>query len=225
MNAQEFRTRCIKAGQFAMILCIIANFIPGIYLWLFHGIVPSLPDLFQLWLLAAGAFGVSWVVQPLAYYSAIGTAGSYLSWVVGSVVDIRLPAVNMAQEIAKVEPGTEEGEVISMLGVSVSVFVSVSMVTIFTLAGTMLIPLLPAFITGSFNYILPALFGAVYINLAKKNMKMGLGTLAVALIVLYINNFVGIKGALINLLVVIMGMIVARCVYVMEKKNKISTFK
>ena len=175
MNAQEFRTRCIKAGQFAMILCIIANFIPGIYLWLFHGIVPSLPDLFQLWLLAAGAFGVSWVVQPLAYYSAIGTAGSYLSWVVGSVVDIRLPAVNMAQEIAKVEPGTEEGEVISMLGVSVSVFVSVSMVTIFTLAGTMLIPLLPAFITGSFNYILPALFGAVYINLAKKNMKMGLG--------------------------------------------------
>ena len=79
MNAQEFRTRCIKAGQFAMILCIIANFIPGIYLWLFHGIVPSLPDLFQLWLLAAGAFGVSWVVQPLAYYSAIGTAGSYLS--------------------------------------------------------------------------------------------------------------------------------------------------
>ena len=220
MNAQEFRTRCIKAGQFAMILCIIANFIPGIYLWLFHGIVPSLPDLFQLWLLAAGAFGVSWVVQPLAYYSAIGTAGSYLSWVVGSVVDILLPAVNMAQEIAKVEPGTEEGEVISMLGVSVSVFVSVSMVTIFTLAGTMLIPLLPAFITGSFNYILPALFGAVYINLAKKNMKMGLGTLAVALIVLYINNFVGIKGALINLLVVIMGMIVARCVYVMEKKKQ-----
>ena len=220
MNAQEFRKRCIKAGQFAMILCIIANFIPGIYLWLFHGIVPSLPDLFQLWLLAAGAFGVSWVVQPLAYYSAIGTAGSYLSWVVGSVVDIRLPAVNMAQEIAKVEPGTEEGEVISMLGVSVSVFVSVSMVTIFTLAGTMLIPLLPAFITGSFNYILPALFGAVYINLAKKNMKMGLGTLAVALIVLYINNFVGIKGALINLLVVIMGMIVARCVYVMEKKKQ-----
>ena len=94
------------------------------------------------------------------------------------------------------------------------------MVTIFTLAGTMLIPLLPAFITGSFNYILPALFGAVYINLAKKNMKMGLGTLAVALIVLYINNFVGIKGALINLLVVIMGMIVARCVYVMEKKKQ-----
>lgn len=220
MDAKGFRARCIKAGQLAMILCIIANFIPGMYLWLVHGIAPTLSDLLQLWLLAAGAYGVSWVVQPLAYYSSIGTAGSYLSWVVGSVVDIRLPAVTMAQEIAKVEPGSEEGEVISMLGVSVSVFVSVSMVTIFTIAGTMVIPLLPAFITGSFNYILPALFGAVYINLAKKNMKMGLGTLAVALIVLYINSFIGIKGALINLFVVIMGMVVARCVYVMERNKQ-----
>lgn len=217
---KEFRARCIRAGQLAMVLCIIANFIPGFYLWLAHGIAPTLPDIFKLWLLAAGAYAVSWVVQPIAYFSSIGTAGSYLSWVVGSVVDIRLPAVTMAQEIAKVEAGTEEGEVISMLGVSVSVFVSVSMVTVFTIAGTMLIPLLPAFITGSFSYILPALFGAVYINLAKKNMKMGLGTLAVALVVLFINSFVGIQGALVNLFVVIMGMVVARCVYVMERKGQ-----
>lgn len=217
MTAQEFRARSIKAGQMALILCIIANFVPGIYLWIVHGIIPSVPDIFQLWLLAAGAFGVSWVVQPIAYYSSLGTAGTYLSWVVGSVVDIRLPAVTMAQEIAKVEPGTEEGEVISMLGVAVSVFVSVSMVTIFTIIGAMVIPLLPAFITGSFDYILPALFGAVYISLAKKNMKMGLGTLAVALVVLFLNTFIGIKGALINLLVVILGMVVARVVYVMDR--------
>lgn len=217
MTAQEFRARSIKAGQMALILCIIANFVPGIYLWIAHGIIPSVPDILQLWLLAAGAFGVSWVVQPIAYYSSLGTAGTYLSWVVGSVVDIRLPAVTMAQEIAKVEPGTEEGEVISMLGVAVSVFVSVSMVTIFTIIGAMVIPLLPAFITGSFDYILPALFGAVYISLAKKNMKMGLGTLAVALVVLFLNTFIGIKGALINLLVVILGMVVARVVYVMDR--------
>ena len=103
MTAQEFRARSIKAGQMALILCIIANFVPGIYLWIVHGIIPSVPDIFQLWLLAAGAFGVSWVVQPIAYYSSLGTAGTYLSWVVGSVVDIRLPAVTMAQEIAKAE--------------------------------------------------------------------------------------------------------------------------
>lgn len=219
MNAQNFRARCIKAGQIAMVLCIIANFLPGIYLWLGHGIAPTLADIFKLWMLAAGAYAVSWIVQPIAYFGAIGTAGSYLSWVVGSVVDIRLPAVTMAQKIAGVEAGTEEGEVISMLGVSVSVFVSVSMITLFTLAGTQLIPLLPVFITSSFDYILPALFGAVYVSLAKKNMKMGFGTILVALVILYIASYFTIQGAIINLLVVIMGMVVARVVYVMERQE------
>jgi len=219
MDAKAFRNRCVKAGQLAVGLCIIANFLPGVYLWAAHGIMPSLGDLFQLWLLAAGAFGVSWIVQPIAYYGAIGTAGSYLSWVVGSVVDIRLPAVTMAQKIADVESGTEEGEVISMLAVAVSVFVSVSMVTVFTIIGTQVIPLLPAFVTGSFNYILPALFGAVYVSLAKKNMRMGLGTLAVAIVVLVLASHTSIKGAIVNLFVVIMGMVVARIVYVSDQKK------
>lgn len=219
MDAKSFRNRCVRAGQIAVGLCIIANFLPGIYLWLAHGIMPSFKDIIQLWLLAASAYAVSWVVQPLAYYGAIGTAGSYLSWVVGSVVDIRLPAVTMAQEIADVKSGTEEGEVISMLAVAVSVFVSVSMITVFTIAGTKLIPLLPEFITNSFSYILPSLFGAVYVSLAKKNMKLGLGTLAVALVVLVLASFTTIKGALVNLFVVIMGMVVARIVYVSGRKN------
>lgn len=28
----DYRTRIVKSGQIALILCIIANFIPGIYL-------------------------------------------------------------------------------------------------------------------------------------------------------------------------------------------------
>lgn len=82
-----------------------------------------------------------------------------------------------------------------------------------------MIPLLPEFITNSFSYILPSLFGAVYVSLAKKNMKLGLGTLAVALVVLVLASFTTVKGALVNLFVVIMGMVVARIVYVSGRKN------
>ena len=78
----------------------------------------------------------------------------------------------------------------------------------------------PPFITGSFNYILPALFGAVYINLAKRNMRMGIGTLIVAIVVLMGMSFTSVPGALVNLLVVILGMVVARVVYVRKKKKK-----
>lgn len=216
----DYKKRIIKSGQIALVLCIIANFIPGIYLWIAHGIMPTLQDLLQLWLLAAGAFGVSWVVQPIAYFGAIGTAGTYLSWVVGSVVDIRLPAALMAQKMAGVDPNSEEGEVISTLAIAVSVFVSVGMITLFTIIGVQIIPYFPPFITGSFNYILPALFGAVYINLAKRNMRMGIGTLVVAIIILIAMSFTSIPGALVNLLVVILGMVVARIVYVSDRNKQ-----
>ena len=63
------------------------------------------------------------------------------------------------------------------------------------------------------------MFGAVYVSLAKKNMKLGLGTLAVALVVLVLASFTTVKGALVNLFVVIMGMVVARIVYVSGRKN------
>ena len=200
-------------------MCIIANFIPGIYLWVAHGIMPSLQDILQIWLLAAGAYAVSWIVQPIAYFGAIGTAGTYLSWVVGSVVDIRLPAALMAQKMADVDPNSEEGECISTMAIAVSVFVSVGMITLFTIIGVQIIPYFPPFITGSFDYILPALFGAVYINLAKKNMRMGIGTLAVAIVLLIAMSFTSVPGALVNLLVVILGMVVARVVYVSDRKK------
>lgn len=215
----DYKQRIIRSGQIALIMCIIANFIPGIYLWVAHGIMPSLQDILQIWLLAAGAYAVSWIVQPIAYFGAIGTAGTYLSWVVGSVVDIRLPAALMAQKMADVDPNSEEGECISTMAIAVSVFVSVGMITLFTIIGVQIIPYFPPFITGSFDYILPALFGAVYINLAKKNMRMGIGTLAVAIVLLIAMSFTSVPGALVNLLVVILGMVVARVVYVSDRKK------
>lgn len=215
----DYKQRIIRSGQIALIMCIIANFIPALYLWIAHGIMPSFQDILQIWLLAAGAYAVSWIVQPIAYFGAIGTAGTYLSWVVGSVVDIRLPAALMAQKMADVDPNSEEGECISTMAIAVSVFVSVGMITLFTIIGVQIIPYFPAFITGSFDYILPALFGAVYINLAKKNMRMGIGTLAVAIVLLLLMSFTSVPGALVNLLVVILGMVVARIVYVSDRKK------
>ena len=216
----DFRSRCIKAGQITVLLCIVANFIPGIYLWIFHGIMPTLTDLLQIWLLAAGAYAVSWVVQPLAYFATLGTAGSYLSWTIGNVVDIRLPAAPMAQEVAHVQPNTEEAEVISTIAIAASVFVSVPIITLFTFIGTQLIPILPPFITGMFNYILPALFGAVFVSLARKNLRGGIGTLLVAITLLIVLSSTSIPGALINLVVVISGMLIARVIYVYDR-NKV----
>ena len=51
-------------------------------------------------------------------------------------------------------------------------------------------------------------------------MKMGAGTILMALAVLYIASYFTVKGALINLLVVVLGMVIARIVYVSERKKQ-----
>ncbi len=135
--------------------------------------------------LVAATYGVSWIVQPIAYYPTLGAPGSYIGWLAGSVGDIRMPAASMAQKIAGVEAGTHEGEVVGTIGTCCSIFVSASMITIFTIVGYKVIPLLPEFVTNSFNYILPALFGAIYVDIARKDIRAGGCTIAVALAIMY----------------------------------------
>ena len=88
-----------------------------------YGEMPDIATIGKLWLLVASAYGISWIVQPIAYFATLGTAGSYIGWLAGSVGDIRLPAASMAQKVVGVEPGTHEGDVIGTIGTACSVFV------------------------------------------------------------------------------------------------------
>lgn len=90
MDAKSFRNRCVRAGQIAVGLCIIANFLPGIYLWLAHGIMPSFKDIIQLWLLAASAIYAVFMVDTATglLMVLLVRQAAHLSWVVGSGCDI-----------------------------------------------------------------------------------------------------------------------------------------
>ena len=62
-----------------------------------------------------------------------------MSFVAGSIGDIRIPAIQMAQKASKTEASTPQGDVMAALGVSASVVVSFVIVTIFTFIGTAVI--------------------------------------------------------------------------------------
>ena len=164
-------------------------------------------------------FGVSWLVQPLTFFSMMGTSGSYIGWLAGSVADLRCPAVTMAQKVSGYEAGTPEGDVISTIGIAGSVLVSVSMITLFTVIGANIIDALPAFIKASFKVILPAVFGAVYAELASKYLKMGAATIAVAIGLSFLALKFGMPGWLLNIAIIGAGIIIARIQYLSEAKR------
>ena len=212
--------KMIKIGRISMGLAIIANFLPAIYIGLRYGQMPAVGTILKIWGLVAATYGVGWIVQPVSYYPTLGAPGSYIGWLAGSVGDIRMPAASMAQKMAETEEGTHAHEVMGTIGTCCSVLVSASMITLFTIIGAQVIPLLPAFITSSFSYILPALFGAVYVEMAKKDPRSGVGTFIAGLAIIVLAGKLGISAGWNILFVVLAGILVARAFFVADKKKK-----
>lgn len=216
-----YNKKMIKIGRISMGLAIIANFIPAIYVGLRYGEMPGISTILQIWALVAATYGISWIIQPIAYYPTLGAPGSYISFLSGSVGDIRMPAASMAQKIAGVEAGTHEGEVVGTIGTCCSVFVSAGMITIFTIIGSRVIPLLPTFITESFNYILPALFGAIYVDIARKDLRTGLCAIVAAMLIIVLGGKIGIPDGILTLLIVLSGILITRVFFVIDQNKEV----
>ena len=93
------------------------------------------------------------------------------------------------------------------------------MITLFTVIGANIIDALPAFIKASFKVILPAVFGAVYVELASKYLKMGAATIAVAIGLSFLALKFGMPGWLLNIAIIGAGIIIARIQYLSEAKR------
>ena len=219
----SYDKKVIRNGRITMGLAIIANFIPAIYVGMHYDVMPTLSVILQIWGVVAASYGITWIIQPIAYYPTMGAAGSYIGWLAGSCGDIRMPAAAMAQKVAGVEPGTHEGDVVGTIGVACSVLVSASMITIFVLIGSWIIPLLPESVTNSFSYILPSLFGAIFVDNARKNLKAGILTLAAAMAILFFGSKLGINSGILTLLVVLRGILISRMFFVAARKKSSET--
>jgi hypothetical protein len=216
----DFSAQVIRLGMVTISAGIVANFTPVLFLWLGYGVVPPWGDLLKIWGVAATVFAAAWIVQPISYFPVLGMSGSYVSWLVGSVADIRLPASTMAQKATGVEHGTPEGEVISTIAIAASVLVSVSMVTLFTFIGAAVVPMLPKVIQKSFDYILPAAIGAIFFEFATKYPKAGLITLVFAAVLAVLAARVNFPPAWLLSLITIAGAIgIARFLYKREIKH------
>lgn len=214
-----FNKKLIKLGIGTVLFAIVANFIPALYLWLVHGVTPGLGGILRVWGIAAASYGISWVVQPIAYFGVLGASGSYIGWLAGSVGDIRLPAAMMAQKVARVEQGTHEGDVMATIGTSCSVLVSVGFVTVFTFIGSKILPLLPQGVLDSFNFILPALFAAVYVDIARKDFRTGVTGFVVGMALMLTGTLLAAPSWLMTILIVFSGVGVNRVFYVMDQKK------
>lgn len=161
-----------RIGKITGWLGVLVAFGPALVLAVFYGLVPPGSAILTGFISIAGAVGVLWFVEPISYFPIVGVAGTYMAFLTGNISNLRIPAATVAQKVAGVEPGSDEGSIIATLGMAVSVLVNIVILSIGVLAGTRILEALPQSILDAFNYLLPSLFGALFIQFAVSKPKL-----------------------------------------------------
>ena len=170
----EYMPKMHKIGKLTGFLGAILSFLPALVLAVVYGLLPK-P--------AALATGFLWIVEPISYFTVLGPIGTYMAFMSGNISNMRVPCAGMAQVAADVEPGTEKGSIISVIGMATSIVINVSVLTIGVILGSSVLSAMPASVTEALNYLLPALFGALLMQFGLKRIKFAGGMLAFAILI------------------------------------------
>lgn len=219
-----FDKKCLRIGLISMFAAMIASLLPGIFVYIRYGVIPSAGEMGSIFSMLCASFLVGWFVQPITFYPAIGVGASAISWTTGNVAGLRMPAISAGQKAAETEAGTPEADAISTMSVAISSFVTVIILTIFTLMGNTIIGALPESVTAAFDYIAPAVFGAIIVDYAMKNWKNNIPIIIVGVITFLVFTKLGLTSVWVNLLVLIVGMFVSRVLYI-HGRNKVNKEK
>lgn len=127
------------------------------------------------------------VIEAITFGPILGGGASYLAFITGNLTNLKIPCAVNALEQAKVEQGSEKGEILSTLSVAASTITT----TLIIIAGVLLlIPLTPILqspvLAPAFANVIPALFGALGYMFISRNWKLSVTPLLFILILFMI---------------------------------------
>lgn len=152
-----------------LVLLLGAPFMIGALL----GAMPDLGAVARGFVSVGLVWTVSSVVEFLVYTPMLGAGGSYLAFITGNLINMKIPCAMNAKDIVGTKSGTRENEIISTLSIATS-----SLVTILVLAAgvALLTPLRPVLqsprLAPAFANVVPALFGAMGYKYYRQNLRL-----------------------------------------------------
>lgn len=148
----------------------------------------AFPQLNVLWKALLSVIPIYWstaIIEVITYTPMLGAGGTYLSFVTGNITNLKLPCALNAMDRAKVK-ATEEGELISTIAIGASSITT----TIVIAAGVLLFaPFLPKItaadspIKPAFDYVIPALFGALGASYFSKYWRLSIFPIVAGVVV------------------------------------------
>ena len=184
MNREQYYDTYMKKTHFlgrlvsvvSLILLLGAPFVIGLIL----GALPDMGAVARGFLSVGLVWTVSSVVEFLVYTPMLGAGGSYLAFITGNLINMKIPCAMNAKELVGAKSGTPENEVISTLSIATSSLVTI---LVLFLGVLLLIPLQPVLqspaLQPAFANVVPALFGAMAYKYYRKDPVLAMIPLAV----------------------------------------------
>lgn len=178
MITPSYNERVHRWGRFWGVSAICMFILYPLAVSIYYGAWPGFGDLFKGLLGVAPIFWTVGAIEAFTFAPMLGSGGSYLGFVTGNLTNLKVPCALNAMEVAKVKPGTEEGEVISTIAIAVSSIVTTLIIFCGVILLSQLQPILESeLMAPAFANILPALFGALAVVFISRNWKIALAPL------------------------------------------------
>lgn len=170
---EKYNNNTHLIGRISTALCLFMflglPFVMGILL----EAVPDMNAVLRGFLSVGIVYLVSCIAEYIIYVPILGGGGSYLAFITGNLINMKIPCAMNARDIVGVKTGTAENEIISTLSIATSSLVTI---VVLALGVLMLIPLEPLLqspvLIPAFDNVVPALFGAMAYKYYRKDIKV-----------------------------------------------------
>lgn len=214
-----------KSGRVFMVLFIAYMLVIPFIVCTVYDCMPSfkmcLPGLIAI----TAIMGPASIAEVGSYTPILGSS-TYLTFASGNVMNLKIPCIINAQQIAKVEPNTVEGDAVALIATAVSSAVTIIILAIGVVLLSFIKPVLenPYVVTAS-DYLLPALFGCMVLGVlssgnGKTKVKNHLlpGLIPAVLVTVLTVLGIGSTG-LAGILIIVMIPVTILCARILWKKG------
>ena len=203
---QEYIPYSIKWGRLTSLIGVAASFFPVILSFVFK-VVPALDAIAAAATIRISACLVYYFIEPISFQPVLGIPGTYMAFLSGNLSNLRVPCSSVAQQAAGVEEGTPEGAVLSTIGVAVSIVVNLAILTLGVFLGSQIIALIPESVVNALVYLVPALYGAMLMQMILYAPKISLIAVPLSIVTLAISK-TGIFDSSMAILISVFGSII-----------------
>ena len=214
-----------KSGRVFMVLFIAYMLVIPFIVCIVYDCMPSfkmcLPGLIAI----TAIMGPASIAEVGSYTPILGSS-TYLTFASGNVMNLKIPCIINAQQIAKVEPNTVEGDAVALIATAVSSAVTIIILAIGVVLLSFIKPILenPYVVTAS-DYLLPALFGCMALGLlssgnGKTKVKNHLLPALIPALLVTALTVLGIGSTgLAGILIIVMIPVTILCARILWKKG------